>query len=130
MTVTAADPYGLTAVRTFGVSAGDLLVREVLTDALAALGRAHLSSARNAIGRRLEYDDGATRLMIGGQQLTPDAWEQMGAGGLEQSHWLSLRAAALRQRRSPQDLSGTSADPRFQRAGLTGGGFGGGAGTD
>ena len=130
VTVTAADPYGLTAVRTFGVSVGDLLVRDVLTDALAALGRAHLSSARNAIGRRLEYDDGATRLMIGGQQLTPDAWEQMGAGGLEQSHWLSLRAAALRQRRSPQDLSGTSADPRFQRAGLTGGGFGGGAGTD
>ena len=32
--------------------------------------------------------------------------------------------------RSPQDLSGTSADPWFQRAGLTGGGFGGGAGTD
>ncbi len=130
VTVTAADPDGLTAVQTFGVSVGDGLVREVLTGALAALGRAHLSSARIAIGRRLEYDDGAMRLMLGGQQLTPDAWEQMGAGSLEQSHWLSLRAATLRQRRSPRDLSGTSADPRFQRMGLMGGGFGGGAGTD
>ena len=55
--------YGLTAVRTFAVSVGDLLVRDVLTDALAALGRAHLSSARVAIGRRLEYDAGTTRLM-------------------------------------------------------------------
>ncbi len=130
VTVTASDPDGLTAVQTFGVSVGDSLVREVLTDALAALGRAHLSSARIAIGRRLEYDDGTMRLMLGGQQLTPDAWEQMGAGGLEQSHWLSFRAATLRQRRSPRDLAGTSADPRFQRAGLMGGGFGGGAGTD
>ena len=130
VTVTASDPAGLTAVQTFGVSVGDVLVREVLTDMLAALGRAHLSSARTAIGRRLEYDDGATRLMIAGQQLTPDAWEQMGAGGLEQSHWLSLRAAALRHGRSSRDLSGSSADPRFQRSGLMGGGFGGGAGTD
>ena len=130
VTVTASDPDGLTAVQTFGVSVGDGLVREVLTGALAALGRAHLSSARVAIGRRLEYDDGTMRLMLGGQQLTPDAWEQMGAGSLEQSHWLSLRAATLRQRRSPRDLSGTSADPRFQRMGLMGGGFGGGAGTD
>ena len=130
VTVTASDPNGLTAVRTFGVSVGDGLVREVLTDALAALGRAHLSSARFVIGRRLEYDDGAMRLRVAGQQLRPDAWEQMGAGGLEQSHWLSLRAAALRQRRSSRDLSGSSADPRFQRSGLMGGGFGGGAGTD
>ena len=130
VTATASDPDGLTAVQTFGVSVGDVLVREVLTDMLAALGRAHLSSARTAIGRRLEYDDGATRLMIAGQQLTPDAWEQMGAGGLEQSHWLSLRAAALRHGRSSRDLSGSSADPRFQRSGLMGGGFGGGAGTD
>ncbi len=53
VTVTASDPDGLTAVQTFGVSVGDSLVREVLTGALAALGRAHLSSARVAIGRRL-----------------------------------------------------------------------------
>ncbi len=129
VTVTAADPDGLTATQTFGVLVGDLLVREVLTDALAALGRAHLSSARTAIGRRLAYDDGATQLLIAGQQLTPEAWEQMGVGGLEQSHWLSFRAATLRHRRSSLDMLGTSADPRFERSGLMGGGFGG-AGTD
>ena len=122
VTVTASDPEGLTATQTFGVSVGDQLVREVLTDALAALGRAHLSSARIAIGGRLEHDDGAMRLMVAGQQLTPDAWEQVVAGSLEQSHWLSLRAATLQHRRSSLDLLGTSADPRFQRAGLTGGG--------
>ena len=129
VTVTAADPDGLTATQTFGVLVGDLLVREVLTDALAALGRAHLSSARTAIGRRLAYDDGATQLLIAGQQLTPEAWEQMGVGGLEQSHWLSFRAATLRHRRSSLDMLGTSADPRFERSGLIGGGFGD-AGTD
>ena len=128
VTVTATDPDGLTATQTFGVSVGDAPVRGVLTDALAALGRAHLSSARITIGQRLEYDSGATRLMIGGQQLTPEAWEHMGAGGLEQSHHLSFRAATLRHR-SPQDLSGTSADPRFQPGSLMGGSFGAG-GTD
>ena len=129
VTVTATDPDGLTATQTFGVSVGDAPVRAVLTDALAALGRAHLSSARITIGQRLEYDSGATRLMVGGQQLTPEAWDQMGAGGLEQSHHLSFRAATLLRRRSPQDMSGTSADPRFQQGGLMGGSFGAG-GTD
>ena len=54
VTVTATDPDGLTATQVFGVSVGDRLVREVLTDTLAALGRGHLSSVRQTVGRRLE----------------------------------------------------------------------------
>jgi len=77
--VTAADPYGLTAVRTFGVSVGDLLVREVLTDALAALARAHLSSARErhrpAAGIRRRHDAADERIdlpvVVGSRENRP-----------------------------------------------------------
>ena len=65
--------------------------------------------------------------MVGGQFLSPNAWERMGAGGLEQSHELLFRAAQLGQRRSATDLVGTSAQTRLGRsgaAGPTGGGFG------
>ena len=117
------------------MTVADRLVRGVLTDTLAALGRGHLSSARLAIGRRLETGGGGlTRLMVAGQYLSLDAWDRMGAGGLEPSHEMLFRAATLQQRRSATDLVGTSADPRLQRpgaAGLMGGGFGGpGGGRD
>ena len=129
VTVTASDVEGLTATQTFGVTVGDRLVRGVITDTLAALGRGHLSSARLTIGRHLETDGGGmTRLMVAGQYLSLDAWDRMGAGGLEQTHELLFRAATLQQRRSATDLVGTSADPRLRRpgaAGLMGGGLGG-----
>ena len=127
--VTASDVEGLTATQTFGVTVGDRLVRGVITDTLAALGRGHLSSARLTIGRHLETDGGGmTRLMVAGQYLSLDAWDRMGAGGLEQTHELLFRAATLQQRRSATNLVGTSADPRLRcpgAAGLMGGGLGG-----
>ena len=129
VTVTASDVEGLTATQSFGVQVGDRLVRAVMTDTLAALGRGHLSSARATIGRHLEMGGSeATRLMVGGQVLSLDAWDRMGAGGLEQSHELLFRAAQLRQRLSATDLVGTSAAPRLGRSGpgLMGGAFGGG----
>ena len=134
VTVTASDVEGLTATQTFGVRVGDRLVRGVLTDTLAALGRGHLSSARLTIGRRLETGGGGmTRLMVAGQYLSLDAWDRMAAGGLEQTHELLFRAATLQQRRSATDLVGTSADPRLQRPGamgLMGGGLTGPGGSD
>ena len=129
VTVTASDGEGLTATQSFGVQVGDRLVRAVMTDTLAALGRGHLSSARATIGRHLEMGGSeATRVMVGGQVLSLDAWDRMGAGGLEQSHELLFRAAQLRQRLSATDLVGTSAAPRLGRSGpgLMGGAFGGG----
>ena len=50
--VTATDPEGLTATQVFGVAVGDRLVREVLTDTLAALGRGHLSLATRPASTR------------------------------------------------------------------------------
>ena len=134
VTVTASDAEGLTATQRFGVTVGDRLVRGVLTDTLAALGRGHLSSARVTVGRRLETGGGGvTRMMVAGQSLSLDAWNQMGAGGLEQSHELGFRAATLQQRRSATDLVGTSADPRLRRSGagsVMGGSFADSGGGD
>ena len=128
VTVTASDVEGLTATQSFGVQVGDRLVRAVMADTLAALGRGHLSSVRSTIGRHLEMGGSeATRLMVGGQFLSLDAWDRMGAGGLEQTHELLFRAAQLRQRLSATDLVGTSAAPRLGSGpGLMGGAFGGG----
>ena len=122
VTVTASDVGGLTATQTFGLQVGDRLVRAVMTDMLAALGRGRLSSARSTIGRHLEMGGGAPRMMVGGQFLSLDAWDWMGAGGLERSHDLLFRAA--QQRLSATDLAGTMADPGTARR--MGGSFSGG----
>ena len=120
VTVTAKDVEGLTATQTFGVRVGDRLVRGVMTDTLAALGRGHLSSARSTIGRHLDMGGGGTkRLIVGGQFLSLDALERMGVGGLEQSHDLLFREAQLRQRRSSTDLTGTPAYASLARSGNT-----------
>ncbi len=129
VTVTATDPGGLTATQVFGVAVGDHLVREVLTDTLAALGRGHLSSVRQTVGRRLETHGAQTpRLALAGQHFSPLMWNRLGTGGLARTHEWYYRAAMLQQRRAATELTGTSADPRFRESnGFLGvGGFGGG----
>ena len=118
VTVTATDPDGLTATQVFGVSVGDRLVREVLTDTLAALGRGHLSSVRQTVGRRLETGGMDTqRLTLAGQAFGPEAWDRVGSGSLAQTHDLLFRAATLQQRANATDMVGTSADPRLRQPG-------------
>ena len=118
VTVTAMDPDGLAATQVFGVSVGDRFVREVLTDTLAALGRGHLSSVRQTVGRRLETGGAdARRLTVAGQSLGPEAWERVGSGSLARTHDLLFRAATLQQRASAADMVGTSADPRLRQPG-------------
>ncbi len=133
VSVTASDAGGLTATQIFVVRVGDRLVRAVMTDALAALGRGHLSSARMTIGRRLEAaGGGATRVRVAGQPLSLDAWDRAGAGGLEQTHDLLFRAAMVGQWRSPTDPVGVSSLPWPRRpaaSGFPGGGFGGNGGS-
>ncbi len=115
VTVTASDPAGLTATQTFGVAVGDRLVRAVLTDTLAAMGRGHLSSVRQTVGRRLDSGGGDTqRLMVAGQFFGPGAWNRLGPGGLVQTHAWLTRAASLRQRFAAPGLAGTPADPQLQ----------------
>ena len=122
VTVTASDPDGLTAQQVFGVTVGDEWVRIVMTDALAALGRGHLSSVRQTVGRRLETGgDGSARLQVAGQQLTAGAFDGHAGGGLAQSQSWLARASALRQRSSTTDLAGTSADPFLQHSHVTSG---------
>ena len=57
--VTATDPGGLDARQTFRVGTSDRMVRTVLDETLAAMGRAHLASARMTLGRRVGPDNGA-----------------------------------------------------------------------
>ena len=51
--VTARDPGGLDARQTFRVGASDRMARLALDETLAAMGRAHLASARMTLGRRV-----------------------------------------------------------------------------
>ena len=128
VTVTARDAEGLTATQVFGVAVGDDWVRMVMTDTLAALGRGHLSSVRQTVGRRLETGGEETpRLQVAGQRWAPGAFDSPTAGGLAQSQSWLARAATLRQRGSATDLAGTSADPFPQYTSAVGG-FGGLAG--
>ena len=85
VTVTARDAEGLTATQVFGVAVGDDWVRMVMTDTLAALGRGHLSSVRQTVGRRLETGGEETpRLQVAGQRWAPGAFDSPTAGGLAQ----------------------------------------------
>ena len=120
VTVTASDAEGLTAAQTFGVTVGDRLVRGLLTDTLAAFSRAHLSSARLAIGRHLETGGGSpTRLMVAGRHLSLHAWREIGAGGLEQAHELLFRAATLRLSTRGHPAGAAAATPWSQRRGAS-----------
>lgn len=120
VTVTAVDPYGLTAQQVLGVNVGDDWVRVVMTDGLAALGRGHLSSVRQTVGRRLETGgEAGARLQVAGQQLTPGAFGAQGVGSLARSQAWLARASAVRQRGASGDLAGTSADPFLQHSHMT-----------
>ena len=52
VSVTAEDPGGLTATQTFAAGVDDRPVRGALGNALSAMARSHLSSARMTLGRR------------------------------------------------------------------------------
>ena len=72
--VTARDPGGLLAKQSFAVSVGDLLVRAVIHEMLAAIARAHLASARMTLGRHVGpsgYED-RSRLSVMGITIPLD----------------------------------------------------------
>ena len=69
VTVTAADAGGLTATQTFDVAVGDALVKDVMTNTLAALGRGYLSSVQMTLERRMEARATEPRAMVAGQPL-------------------------------------------------------------
>ena len=57
--VTARDLGGLDARQAFGVGASDRMARLALDETLAAMGRAHIASARMTLGRRVGPGGGA-----------------------------------------------------------------------
>ena len=126
VTVTAADPEGLTATQTFTVGADDRLVRAVLGHTLAAMARSHLASARMTLGRRVEAGGSdEPRLTVMGRAVplgtaaARQAAEQMVMG------WLSSGAYAGS---SAHGLGGSPFGPAGATPGLGGypaGGLGG-----
>ena len=72
--VTARDPGGLSASQSFAVGAGDRMTRTVLDETLAAMGRAHLASARMTLGRRVGPGGGdrESRLTVMGRSIPLD----------------------------------------------------------
>ena len=62
--VMARDPGGLEARQTFRVGASDRMVRAALDETLAAMGRAHLASARMTLGRLVGPGGAPSRSML------------------------------------------------------------------
>ena len=87
VTVTATDPGGLAATQRVTVGVSDHAVREVLSDAFAAMARSYLSSARMTLQRRVASGvraagtgtDPSSGLRVGGRSVAlPDrhtSWE-------------------------------------------------------
>ena len=98
VTVTAADPGGLTATQTFAVGVDDRLIREVLWNTLAAMARSHLASARMALGRRAAADarEGPRLTLLG--RPVPLGRSQAGQTGTGVEFLGGVRAAGGRVR--------------------------------
>ena len=97
VTVTATDPGGLAATQRVAVGVSDGPVREVLTDAFAAMARSYLSSARMTLQRRVApgahaagTDAGqSSGLQVGGRSVSlPDGHSLWGAAKEVVTGWL------------------------------------------
>ena len=123
VTVTASDAEGLSATQVFAVTVGDELVRAVLTDIFAGFGRAHLSSLRSTLGRRLATggSDGNRFTMAGQYLSSAGSFGQIGMGGIQQTQEMAFGAASWEQARRAAALGGTLTDPamRLESAGNT-----------
>ena len=123
VTVTASDAEGLSATQVFAVTVGDELVRAVLTDIFAGFGRAHLSSLRSTLGRRLATggSDGNRFTMAGQYLSSAGSFGQIGMGGIQQTQEMAFGAASWEQVRRAAALGGTLTDPamRLESAGNT-----------
>ncbi len=83
VSVTAEDADGLKATQTFPAGVDDRLVRGVLGNALAAMARSHLSSARMTLGRRAMSGVGEQSLLtVAGRRIPLDKaeWRQIADG--------------------------------------------------
>ncbi len=119
ITVTATDAGGLSARQRFAVIVGDELIKAALTDVFAGMGRAHLSSLRSTLGRRLVTGSATNRFNVAGQYLSADRFGQVGLGGLQQTQEMAFGAAGWEQSRRSAALGGSLTNPE-QRPELAG----------
>ena len=107
--VDATDPGGLSARQTFAVEVSDRMVKSVLTDVFAAMGRGVLASMRATLSRRGEAAPaaGESRLSVFGRTLPLGAgagWRATAADAL--TDWIG---DACRGLPGGRDALGTSA---------------------
>ena len=94
--VTAQDPAGGTAMHTFAARVSDQRVRVVLEDALAAMGRGHLASARSTLGRRVRSAGRERpRVTLAGYQVPLGFGPLAAAGRAAAERWLFSTAAGM-----------------------------------
>ena len=115
VTVTAEDPGGLSATQTFRVGVSNRLVKAVLGNTLAAMGRGHLASARMTLGRRVTAGkDERARLTVMGRSVPLEMDAAQAALGPIAAHWRAGSSASL------YGVSGGATE----LASVPGGGFG------
>ncbi len=102
VTVTATDAAGLAATQTFDVAVGDTLVKAVMTDALAALGRGYLSSVQTTLERRMDARNSQPRATVAGQPLPLGTTDLAAAPSGTMQRWqMATLAAQQRSATSP-----------------------------
>ena len=103
VTVTATDAAGLAATQTFDVAVGDTLVKAVMTDALAALGRGYLSSVQTTLERRMDARNSQPRATVAGQPLPLGTTDLAAAPSGTMQRWqMATLAAQQRSATSPE----------------------------
>ena len=107
VSVTAADPDGLTGEQLFAVQGTDNRPREVVEDTLAAIGRGYLASARTTLSRRVESNgQEQSRVMVAGVSVPMTGTEAASSA----QQWLSSMAGPSMQTESGSTMQQQPAD--------------------
>ena len=113
VTVTAQDPGGLAATQAFMVTTTDRRARGVVEDTLAALGRAHLASARATLGRRVETTgQEESRVTVAGLHVPLGTGGVAAAGQAVAERWITGLAAGMPLQSGGWTGMGAGAAPR------------------
>ena len=127
VTVTAEDPGGAMATQVFRVTTTDRRPRAVLEDALAAIGRGHLASARATLGRRMEATGAEeTRITLAGRAVPLGVGEAVplgvgeaaALGRAEVERWLAGMTGATGGRGWTGPGTGAGTEDAFRSAAL------------
>ncbi len=121
VTVTAADPEGLTAEQAFEVGVTDELARGVVWETLAGMARSHLASARMTLARRASRNaaDDESHLSVLGRTIPLDGGAAQSAAVQMLSGWAGSAGGP-----APAGSRGAAGLPAAERLGPPGGATG------